>query len=496
MIIPKGKYLRYSQCPKSVWIEKYKSDQIQKKTQDLPLYNPIKIIDEFSVKLFNSINIVEYTDDKKEKFDYPKMAKKTQDLMKKNIGSIYKATFEYEGVYFVIDILKKVKKGYNVYLVRPSKSLRQNFLVEMAYLSFILQKLDVPIYRYCILTISQDFVKHGEIDPKKYFKINYVGNKIKKLVLKVEDNLLGYEKVMKSNIEPEIEYGVGCPNHHSCPYIEICRKPLPTPSVFDLYACNKKLELYSQNILSFQDILDNNITLNPFQKRQINFTLNNLPMYVDKDNLKLFLNKFTYPLYFLDFETTQEEFPLFDGIGPFEQIPFEYSLHYILEEGGKVYHTEYLANENQDPRVGLVEQLVKDIPQNACIVAYNDSFEKRVISNLANNFPKYKEHLNNLTKNFVDLIEPFEKGYVYDKLMGGSFSLKSVLPALFPNEPDMNYSNLEDIHNGKDARLIFPALKYLSEELRLKERDNLLKYCALDTYALVRILEKLKVLCE
>ncbi|MBQ7306894.1 MAG: DUF2779 domain-containing protein, partial [Clostridia bacterium] len=436
MIISKGKYLKYSLCPKSVWIEKNKSDLLPKKNLTVPLYNPIKIIDEFSQKLFNSVNACHFLDENKEKFDYQKMLVKTQELIKRNVPSIYKATFEYNGLYFVVDILKKVKKGFIVYLVRPSKVLRQNFLVEMAYISYVLQKLGVKIYRHCIVTICQDFVKNGEIDPKKYFKINYVGNKIKYHILKIEDNLKGYKELMESNLEPNIEYGNTCPNHHSCTYIDICRKPLPTPSVFDLYGCSKKLELYSKNILSFQDILNNDIVLSPFQQRQIDFTLNNLPMYVDKENLKGFIKKFSYPLYFLDFETTQEEFPEFDGIGPFEQIPFQYSLHYIKEEGGEVFHTEYLAKENEDPRIDLVKQLVNDIPKDACIVAYNVSFEKRVITNLAKIFPQYYDHLMNLTKNFVDLIEPFEKGYVYDKLMGGSFSLKSVLPALFPNDPD------------------------------------------------------------
>ena len=496
MIIPKGKYLKYSQCPKSIWIEKNKSDLLPKKIQTLPLYNPIKIIDEFSQKLFNSANACVYLDENREKYDYQKMTIKTQELIKKNVNSIYKATFECEGIYFVVDILKRVKKGFIVYLVRPSKVLRQNFLVEMAYTSYVLQKLGIKIYRHCIITICQDFVKNGDIDPKKYFKINYVGNRIKYFISKIEDNLKDYGDLISSNIEPSIEYGTNCPNHHSCPYIEICRKPLPTPSIFDLYGCGKKLELYSKNILSFQDVLDNEIVLNPFQKRQIDYTLNQLPMFIDKENLKNYLTKFSYPLYFLDFETTQEEFPEFDGIGPFEQIPFQYSLHYIKEEGGQVYHKEYLAKEDEDPRKNLVLQLVNDIPKDACIVAYNVSFEKRVITNLAKVFPKYSDHLLNLTKNFVDLIEPFEKGFVYDKLMGGSFSLKSVLPALFPNDPDMNYENLEDIHNGREARLIFPALKYMDEELRKKERESLLKYCALDTYALVKILEKLKELCK
>lgn len=498
MIIPKYKYMHYCQCPKMVWIEKYKKELLEKTTSNNTFYyNPINDIDKFSKKLFNSEDACIYTNENKERYNLQLMVEQTKKLLlSKNCNSIYKATFEYDNTYFTIDILRKVKSGYIAYLLKPYKNLRQNFILEMSYIAYILQKLNIPVYRYCIITINHDFKKEGEIDPKKYFKINYVGQKIKKFLSEVETNLDGYKKIIENPNEPYIEYGTQCSPSHPCPYTEYCRKPLPTPSVFDLYQFNKKMDFYQKNILSFDDIVNSGIELNSFQKRQINYYKNSLPTYVEKENLKTYLKNFTYPLYFLDFETTQQELPLFDGITPFEQIPFQYSLHYIENEGGELKHTEFLANENSSPKPALVKQLVSDIPENSCIVAYNAQFEKRVISQLAKVFPEYSDHLISLTKNFVDLIDPFEKGYVYDKLMGGSFSLKSVLPALYPNDPSMNYSNLEDVHNGKDARLLFPTLKYLSKEEREKERNNLLKYCYLDTFAMVKIWEKLKTFVE
>ena len=366
----------------------------------------------------------------------------------------------------------------------------------MAYLGYILQKINVPVYRYCVITINSNYERCGELELKKYFKINYVGTKIKPFLENVQSDLEQYKQMIEIDKEPNIEYGVQCSSSHPCPYVEYCRKPLPIPSVFDLYGFNKKIEMYKKNILSFEDVLKNNIKLSEFQKRQIDFSLNSLPTFVDKENLCLYLKRFRYPLYFLDFETTQQEIPLYDGIKPFEQIPFQYSLHYILNEGGELQHSEYLANEDEDPRIKLVEKLVKEIPTDSCIIAYNEAFEKNVLRKLAEDFPEYREHLLKLTENFIDLIIPFEKGYVYDKLMGGSFSLKSVLPALFPDDPELNYGNLEDVHNGRDARMLFPALKFMEEDERNKERENLLKYCFLDTYAMVKIWQKLKELCK
>ena len=501
MTISKSKYLKYFQCPKILWLEKYKKEltksiqeQLQEnnKTQKIELpYNPIKMIDNFSIKLYNSKSTCEND-------DFTCMYEKTLKFLKdKKIKSIHKATLKYDNTYFVVDILKKVKKGYIVYLVKPSKNLRQTYLIEMSYLKYILEdKLNMPIYRYCVVTINPNFVKNGDIDPKKYFKVNYVGSKIKDYYKYIPANLENCNDIMSSCVEPEIEFSTKCCGSHECQYLNYCRKPLPNLSIFDLHACTNKIELYNRNIISFQDVLDNNIPLDAIQKRQIDYALNDLPIYVDIEKLKIFLSKLKFPLYFLDFESTQEELPIHDGIKPFEQVPFQYSLHYILEEGGELNHKEFLANENQDPRIELVKHLVEDIPQNSCIVAYNDSFERGVITRLAKNFPEYSEHLLKLSKNFIDLSEPFQNGYIYNREMKGSFSLKSVLPALYPNCPELNYSNLEDIHNGVDARIIFPNLAYMKEEDRLKERQNLLKYCFLDTYAMVKIWQKLIDLCN
>lgn len=155
-------------------------------------------------------------------------------------------------------------------------------------------------------------------------------------------------------------------------------------------------------------------------------------------------------------------------------------------------HTEFLAEINTDPRRDLAKQLVEDIPKNTCVIAYNCSFEKMVIKKLASLYPDLKEHLMNIHANIKDLMIPFKNRYYYTKEMKGSYSIKYVLPALFPNEPSLDYHNLEGIHNGSEAMNSFRELKNMTKEEQIKIRENLLKYCELDTYAMVKVYEKLK----
>ena len=184
--------------------------------------------------------------------------------------------------------------------------------------------------------------------------------------------------------------------------------------------------------------------------------------------------------------------PEYDGISPYDQVPFQYSLHYYEKEGAELKHKEFLAPASVDPRRKLAESLVKDIPKDVCVLAYNMSFEKNVIKKLANLYPDLNSHLMNIHSNINDLMIPFKNRDYYTKDMHGSYSIKYVLPALFPNDPDLDYQKLDLIHNGSEAMDSYANLSKMSKEVQKKVRNNLLKYCYLDTYAMVKIYDKLK----
>lgn len=259
--------------------------------------------------------------------------------------------------------------------------------------------------------------------------------------------------------------------------------------MFNLYRLGfkKKLDFYNRGMVSFEELKNFPEEFNEKQNRQIQYSLNDFGLYADADCIKKFLDTLSYPLYFLDFETMQLVIPRYKGTHPYQQITFQYSLHYIEEEGGPLKHKEFLAESGPDPRRALAEQLCKDIPLNVCTTAYNRGFECGRIKELAEAYPDLADHLLNIRDHIEDLLVPFSRGWMYNKEMGGSFSIKSVLPALFPDDPALDYHNLDQVHHGGEAMAIFPAIEHMNDEDKKRARHNLLKYCELDTYAMVKV---------
>lgn len=308
----------------------------------------------------------------------------------------------------------------------------------------------------------------------------------------IDADLIEATKICDCETEPTIDLSINCREPYVCGYWEYCSRHLPHPNVFDVYRLSfgKKIEAYRDGYFEFGDVRQA-LKLNELQKRQLDFVLKGIGEHIDKEGIKSFLDTLSYPLYFLDFETMQLVIPEYPNSRPYQQITFQYSLHYIENEGGEIKHKEFLGESGLDPRRALAEQLVKDIPTDACVLAYNMGFEKGRIKELAELYPNLSNSLMKIRDNVKDLIDPFHDGYYYNKAIGNSFSIKSVLPAMFPNDPELDYHNLEGVHNGGEAMTLFPKIKDLPQEEQEIARKNLLKYCELDTYAMVKIFLKL-----
>lgn len=302
---------------------------------------------------------------------------------------------------------------------------------------------------------------------------------------------------VKSPVEPEKDIDLCCDKPYPCAYKKYCGKHIPEYSVFNLarMQAKKKYELYHAGIVSYQDVLSSGAKINANQRRQVESVVYDKPDEYDIDEIKKFLTTLYYPIYHLDFETFQQAVPEYIGCHPYEQIPFQYSLH-IEYEDGRLEHSELLAKEGEDPRRSLAEQLVKDIPMGVCSTAYNMAFEKSVLKHLAEEFPDLSGQLMDIHDNMCDLMVPFQKQYYYSKAMQGSYSIKYVLPALWPGDPELDYHNLEGVHNGAEASASYADMVNHTPEEIAEMRENLLKYCGLDTYAMVKVLNRLKEIAD
>ncbi len=309
----------------------------------------------------------------------------------------------------------------------------------------------------------------------------------------MESNLDFYAAYLDAVDEPEQPLGEYCFSPYDCGFFKHCSKDLPQLNVFQIAGMQlkSKMRFYREGRVSFKD-LDDDRSINGKQMLQIQHEVNDLPPKINRDSIAAFMRQLSYPIYFLDFESFQPAIPLYENAHPFEQIVFQYSLHYVEQDGGPLHHKEYLAEPGEDPRRGLAEQLCRDIPTDVCVTAYNMSFEKGRIKGLAQLYPDLADHLMNIHDHIVDLMIPFRNKDYYCRAMQGSYSIKYVLPALFPNEPALDYHNLEGIHHGGEASAAFSLMQNMAPDELQRCRYNLLKYCELDTYAMVKIWERLK----
>jgi hypothetical protein len=280
-------------------------------------------------------------------------------------------------------------------------------------------------------------------------------------------------------------------NPYECDFMEHCWQNIPKQTLFSYKGLRspEKWDLFLKSIYRIEDIPNNYPLSNPGQF-VVSAEKNN-KNYIDKASIRSFVNRIHYPIYYLDFETLfMVTVPIYNNSRPFQQIPFQYSLHIKRNSDAPLEHFEFLAEANRDidPRIDLIEQLVSEIGSSGSIIAYNKSFEIGRLNELKDIAPQYSSKIDNLITRFIDLMNPFRSKQYYTPSMKGSYSIKKVLPALVP---ELSYKGM-DIANGGDASASFMQLFDEADPAIIKKtRDDLLQYCKLDTFAMVEILDVL-----
>jgi hypothetical protein len=392
------------------------------------------------------------------------------------------------------DILVKNGNSWDMYEVKASTQVKDVHLNDAAIQWYVLNKV-VNLKHAYIMHINNQYVREGELNIKELFTIEDVTDIVFEKQDEIEPQLLEMESMLQEEI-PNIDIGKHCSDPYDCDFRSYCWKHIPKRnSVFDIsYAMGKQWELYYQGILYMDDVPENfhfgsNAALQMEYHRS-------QEIKIDRPQIKSFLDTIEYPINFFDFETFQNAIPRFDKQRPYAQIPFQYSLH-IRHEDGTLEHKEFLGDENSDPRLPLAKQMLKDITPTGSIVAYSQGFEKGKIKNLAELFEDMREDLLALNERFVDIAHPFQYKHYYHPKFYGKYSIKIVLPTLFPDDDELDYKKLGSIQNGGDAMDTFANLHLIKDKSKIDEiKKDLLAYCRLDTLAMVRIWEKLEYICK
>ena len=489
----KSKYCDFCDCQKLAWLNRYKPEEYCISDSTKARMEMGSIVGDIAMGYFG--DSVEVTERNGERLDLAKMIERTKQEIAKNTPVICEASFEYNGLYCAVDILKKENGGWAIYEVKSSTHTdKPRYINDVAYQKYVLEKCGINVTGTYVMCLNNQYIYDGKnLDIQQLFRYDDVSESVAKKLPEVEGDLERAKSFLEDKNEPSIPLGLQCENPGDCAYWGYCTRNLPKPNVFDLYrtSMKNKCDLYNRGLVDIASLEGEPTITGEIQKRQIDFALHDKGTYVNKEEISKFLDTLE-PLYFLDFESVQPAVPKYAGTKPYTQVPFQYSLHYIEKEGGELKHKEFLAQAGTDPLRDIAEALCRDIPADACVTAYNKAFECTRIKELAGYFPDLSAHLLSIFDNIVDLLIPFQSGWYYNREMGGSFSIKSVLPALFPCDPSLDYHSLNGIHNGGEAMNAFPAMEKMSGEELEQTRKNLLEYCKLDTFAMVKVWEKLR----
>ncbi|MBT7903583.1 DUF2779 domain-containing protein [Candidatus Woesearchaeota archaeon] len=475
-LLTKSKYLNGTQCPRLLW-HANKKLLPEVSVADQHRFDQGFEFENVARKLFpEGVNL--------SKLDFLGNLDSTKRLVTKN-KTIIEAGFKEDNLFVRSDVLKFTDNGWNLYEIKSTTSVKPQHITDLAFQKFLIEKTGIKINKCFVLFLNKAFVKHGKINPEEIVFKKEVTEQVG-LIDDIETNIDKYLYIMQQEKAPEMTISKGCNNPYECPLKSECWGTLPSNNVTQLTNWRQYWKLFEEGIQDINDVPKDTI-LKP-KDEVIRKAAVEKKVQISKEHLKHFMNTLVFPLYHFDFETFDTAVPIYDKSRPYQKIPFQYSLH-IQHKDGKIEHFEYLADGKEDPRFKLLEQLESQIEGTGSVVVFNKSFEIMVLTKLAEDFSNHAEWINKVLGRIVDLATPFQGFHYYCPTQKGRYSIKKVMPAI----TGKGYDNLE-INNGAEA-----SVQYFNSHIKNNTpdpnlRENLLRYCCLDTEGMIWIINELNKL--
>jgi len=485
-LLTKSKFLNGLQCPRLLWASIHKKEMLPEfSIATLNTFKEGNLVGELAKKLFpNGIDIPTE--------DFLGNINLTKSALEQNKPLFEGGFMTKDKLFSRPDILVPIEGGWDIIEVKSATKVKDINIWDVAFQKHVYEKLGLKIRKCFLMHLNNEFVKNGEINPEELFTKTDITQQVDEITNQIPEKIKYMFEILNNKELPENTIGEHCSDPYGCQLKEDCWSFLPEGHVFCLYRGGKKcFELFDNKIYEMKNIPDD-FKLTDKQGIQRDCEIKN-EVFVQKESIEHFMNTFQYPLYYLDFETFSTAIPLFDGLKPYQQVPFQFSLHIVKEEGAKPEHISYLYNGNGDPREEFLAELKNVLGDSGSIIVYNQAFEKGVLQKSSDFFGKYKDWNESLQGRFVDLWIPFRNFLYYNQKQKGSASLKKVLPSL----TGKSYDGM-DIADGITASIEFFNSHYgeVEESKKLKVREDLEKYCCLDTEAMIWIVGDLRKLIE
>lgn len=410
----------------------------------------------------------------------------TKDALLKT-DVLFEGAFEADGLVTRPDILD-LKKS-ELIEIKSTTEIKDEHLLDVAFQKVVLSNSGLEIKTFKLGHISGQYLFDGTMNLNELFVFTDVTQDISQIVSEIKNDLPLLKKIFTSPELPPREIGPQCFSPEPCSFKEECFGEIVSDTIFTLRRDCKglKYELHQAGIHSLKDIPEY-VGLTKFQTLQKEAEIQNCAI-INQTAITEALHEVTYPISFLDFESFNEAIPRYPKTTPYQQIPFQASLHVLSGLKHKLKHYSFLHTEDSDPRVSLARFLVKHLGESGTIIAYHASFEIARLFELIKVVPELEAQILALIERVWDLETIFEKGFYVHPDFKGSTSIKKVLPVMCP---ELSYDDLE-INNGSLASVSY--LKMISPETceteKQKIKTNLELYCTQDTYAMYAVFKKL-----
>lgn len=487
-ILSKTKLLAFRQCPKRLWLEVNHPELGEDSARTKASFADGNRVGELARQIYDPAGIGHLIDIKK--LGVKEALVQSQNLIKIN-KPIFEAGFTANSLWAFADVLvPKKEKGklvWDMIEVKSSTSVKDYYRDDVAIQAYIAKEAGLALRSISLAYINTSWVYGGNGD--------YCGLLIEEDLTQasfargkeVEDWAQAAQALLRKKMEPKIRTGNHCSDPYECRFIKYCQgqepqAEYPVTWLGGVKKASLKALLASPNApIDMREIADEH--LNETHQKIKAVTLSG-KAFIDKKRILEELSQYRLPALFLDFETITRAAPSWKGTRPYQQIPFQFSVH-RLSRTGKLEHDGFLQLDGKDPSKAFAKSLIEACPANAPIFVYNAAFEGARIQELAQRFPRMAKDLLAIHIRLVDLY-PIARKYYYHPKQQGSWSIKKVLPALVPS---LKYSQLEGVQDGGMAMGAFleatdPAT---SAERQAELYTQLEKYCELDTYAMVKI---------
>jgi len=485
--LSKSKIIAYRQCPKRLWLEIHRRE-LRDDAASERVFQIGNEVGEVARRIYDPAGAGTVVD--LQALGHGGALALSARLLEQSDQPVFEAGVSIDGALAYADVMlpdfSSGARRWKMVEVKSSTRVKDYHRDDLAVQGYIAAAAGVPLSSMAVAHVDSGFVYQGDGDYRGLLREVELTDEAQARAGEVAEWIAAAQAVAGAAEEPAIATGAHCNTPFTCGFCSYCNKDkqpeYPLRSLPRFPAAKQEL----MEELGIDDLREVPAEyLNLIQTRVQEHTAKG-SVYFDAAAAAAELAGYGFPAYFLDFETTNMAVPIWKGTRPYQQIPFQFSLH-VRSAAGELEHSAFLDLTGDDPRRGFAEALVAGCGASGTIFVYNISFERRVIVELAREFDDLAPALNALIGRLVDLL-PIARDHYYHPSQHGSWSLKAVLPAAVP---ELSYDDLNGVAHGGDAVVAFTeAIAAATATARREElRSQLLAYCLLDTLAMVRLWE-------